>query len=159
MTTFIVTTFVDENGTGADLSLREALALANANPDEDIINFAAALAGQTIVLDPLLSQLTITQSVTIDGDISSSGTADITVDADGNSRVFEINDGAATTITAALNGLVITGGNAGGAGNGGGILVGENDALLLSNATVSDNTSSVSGGGIWTGEGAALTLT
>ncbi|UTW54670.1 S-layer family protein [Kordiimonas sp. SCSIO 12610] len=147
MTTFTVTTLADENDAGATaaapggtgLSLREALALANANPDEDTIEFAPGLLGGTITLGG--TQLTITTSVTIDGDIDGDGSADITIDADGLSRVFQVQGGGSSELFA----LVITGGDPGNGGNmdGGGVRVqGAGTELLIDNSTLTGNATS-----------------
>jgi Ca2+-binding RTX toxin-like protein len=147
MTTFTVTTLADENDAGATvaapggtgLSLREALALANANPDEDTIEFAAGLLGGTITLGG--SQLEITTSVTIDGDIADDGAADITIDADGLSRVFQVQGGGSSELFA----LVITGGDPGDGNDmdGGGVRVqGAGTELLIDNSTLTGNATS-----------------
>ena len=82
------------------LSLREALALADANPGADTIEFAAAyLANQTIVLQQ--GELTVASDVTVDG-----GDLGITIDANGASRVLHLQGGAEVT----LDGLTLTGG-------------------------------------------------
>src|SRR5262245_21114891 len=158
MATFTVTTLIDENDAGATvaspggagLSLREALALANANgtATNDTINFNAGLSGGALLLTS--GQLAITTSgIAVNGDINNDSTPDITISAatsiggdDATSRVFKI-DGAGT-ITAALNGLVIRDGNVFEEPllidqTGGGILVGQGDALVLTNSTVTDN--------------------
>jgi predicted outer membrane repeat protein len=161
MATFTVTTLADETfegsetsgaPNGAGLSLREALALANGNGEADEITFAAGLAGGTLFLQS--GELAITtDGITVDGDIDGDGDADITIDADSAaglddaaSRVFVIDGAGTGTIAAALNGLVIRDGNA---GAGAGIWVGAADAMTLTNATVSGNRASVSGGGIF----------
>jgi hypothetical protein len=163
MSNFVVTTLVDENDGGAGgtgLSLREALALANSDPTTaDTITFNAALAGQTIHLGG--TELAITGDVTIEGDIDGDGDADITVSGQLSSRVFNIDDGGATTISATLDGLLIENGRVIGA-DGGGIRVGAADALTLTNSSVVSNRSegpSGRGGGIFGDAGAAITLT
>jgi CSLREA domain-containing protein len=63
MANFVVDTLadaIDGNTSAGDLSLREAIALANANPGADTITFAGAIGGQTIVLN---NQLSITTDV------------------------------------------------------------------------------------------------
>ena len=67
MATFTVTTLDDSIHAGdGKLSLREALAAANARADADTITFAAALEGKTLALTR--GQLDITHDVTIEGD-------------------------------------------------------------------------------------------
>ena len=147
MATFTVTTLTDESDAGATvvapggtgLSLREALALANANPDEDTIEFAPGLLGGTVTLGG--TQLEITTSVTIDGDIDGDGAADITIDADGLSRVFQVVGGGSSELFA----LVITGGDPGNGSdmNGGGVRVqGAGTELLIDNSTLTGNATS-----------------
>jgi hypothetical protein len=165
---FVVTTLTDEldstnpNATLADmeggtgLSLREALFLANEDPTTaDTITFAANLAGGMIGLDPTLGQLTIDGNVTIDG-----SNDNITVDAQGNSRVFDALYGTST-----INGLTMTDGNAAGtfAGDGGAIQVGTSKAfggaaLTVSNSTITDSLAAY-GGGIAVNAGDSLQLT
>ncbi|MBL4789806.1 MAG: hypothetical protein JKY60_12450 [Kordiimonadaceae bacterium] len=155
MTNFTVTTGNDdafdggdlaaETADGGGLSLREALGLANANADVDTITFDASLSGSTLTLSG--SELVISNSVTIDGDIDGDNRADITIDANGGSRVFNVTGGTST-----LDSLVITGGNAvnGGGINiaGGGGLFFSSPALTVANTTISNN-SAVNGGGIF----------
>src|SRR5215813_7033061 len=166
MANYIVTTLddtVDPND--GQLSLREALALANANGSaHDTITFAANLSGGTLHLTNGELEIT-TGGITINGDINGDGQADITIDAGALSRVFLISDGlyAASTISATLNGLVIQGGNGlgGGVYGGGGIFVGYADALTLTNSIVSGNSNGAEyegGGGIYGYKGAAITL-
>jgi hypothetical protein len=130
------TDLATEADDGDGLSLREALAIANANADFNAITFDASLSGGTLFLISGQRLSITTDGVTIDGDIDGDGTADITVDADSAdglddaaSRVFFISDNNnATTISAALNGLVIRDGKAAG-GSGGGIYIGQADGL------------------------------
>jgi predicted outer membrane repeat protein len=153
-----------ETADGNGLSLREALALANGNASTDDITFAAALAGGTLFLAQGNGQLSITtDGITIDGDIDGNATADITIDADSaaglddaTSRIFFISDGAASTISTTLNGLVIRDGVTG--GSGGAIYLAVADALTLTNATISGNTAGIFGGGIFGRIDAAITL-
>src|SRR6476469_7210730 len=102
MPTFVVTTLVDENDTGASvgspqgagLSLREALALANAG---DTITFAANLVGGTTAgVDDgrlVLTQgaLAITRDVTIEGDLNGDHKADITIDGNHDGGVLAVD--------------------------------------------------------------------
>jgi predicted outer membrane repeat protein len=134
---------VAETADGDGLSLREALALANGNADANTIRFQGNLAGGTLFLASGAGDLDITSNLTIDGDIDGDGDADITISADSapgvddaTSRVFNIDDGGLTAISATLNGLVIRDGYAVG---GGGIALGFAESLTLSNSTVADN--------------------
>jgi len=121
-----------------DLSLREALELANANPGADSVSFAGALALGTINLEAALGQLEISDDVTITG----LGADQLTVDAGGNSRVLEITSG-----TVDISGLTISGGTTTGNNNGGGIISAGD--LTISDSTISGNSAGGLGGGIW----------
>jgi hypothetical protein len=170
MATFTVTTLNDENDAGANvdspggsgLSLREAIALANANGGLDTICFAPALSGGTIRLG---STLTITDKLVIDGDgdILDGGFPNILItgDAFGNDTLtVGLTDIAASqtagtlgdnvqlfaaTAALTLEGLILTGGSAAGSGG----AVSALDGLTLSYAVVSGNMAGTDGGGIW----------
>src|SRR5437868_3155593 len=106
MTTFVVSNL---NDSGSD-SLRDAIAQANLNAGADTITFAMGLAGGAITLTS--GQIEVTDAVTIDGD-------NVAISGNNASRVFEI----ASTGNLTADHLVITGGNAGTNGAGGGINV------------------------------------
>src|SRR5262249_49715960 len=116
MANFVVTTLDDTiDPNDGQLSLREALALASGNNStHDTITFAAnLLGGGPLVLTN--GQLSITtDGITINGDINGDGQPDITIDAGGTNRVFNITDNANSTISATLNGFVIKNGVASG---------------------------------------------
>lgn len=157
MATYTVTTLVDEEDAGASvaspggagLSLREAIALARGG---DTVTFADGLAAGEINLT--LGQVEVEKprgsgDLVIDGDLDDDGRPDITLDAQGASRVMEIApDVDAVTRTqntpVVIDGLIFTGGVASG---GGGINVRETD-FTLRNSEVYGNSASVSGGGI-----------
>jgi hypothetical protein len=113
-------------------SLREAIADAGNGAE---ITFAPQTMGSaTITLAG--SELVVGKDLTIDGDLDGDGTADITVDADYKSRVFNIQSG-----TVVLDGLVIKNGtltandtNALGAG------IFNAGVLTIKNSTIRDNT-------------------
>jgi hypothetical protein len=136
-------TNTDDSGEG---SLRSAIAQTNNTEGADTITFADDLSGQTITLTS--GQLEITDELTING----LGADQLTIDADGNSRIFNIDDGEDSAIAVTLEGLTITGGTA---EDGGGIL--NREDLTLSNSTVSGNSAN-SGGGIYNSFGDSLTL-
>ncbi len=151
MATFIVTTIADDafdnNGLdatdGTGLSLREAIGLAIASAGADTITFANGVGeafetGGTITLGG--TELTLSTDITIDGDLDNDGMSDVTVDADGLSRVMSVTAG-----TVGLEGLTLTGGDAMGAG-GGGILA-SGGTLTLDHSVVTGNTAG-NGGGI-----------
>ena len=138
LATFTVTNLMD-SGPG---SLRDALTQANGDASHDNIEFDSALAGGTIAVTS--GQLQVLQSLTINGP----GADQLTVDAEGRSRVFLIdnfNGGVQSDVY--LNGLTITGGHA---FKGSGIFSPEN--LTLDDVVISGNTSSddfASGAGIF----------
>ncbi len=134
MATFTVTTLSDAAG-AEGLSLREALTSANGTAAADSIVFAAGVTG-TIVLAQ--GVLTVTKDVTIDG-----GSAGVTIDAQGASRVFTT---AAPFVDLSLAQLVLTNGST--TGSGGAILAGQRTTLTLEDTTVTDSTAGGSGGGI-----------
>lgn len=152
--TFIVDTLADEDDGNyliGDLSLREAISLANINGGAlDTVTFNAALTGGTIQL--VMGQLTITDSIKIAG----LGDDVLTVDASGNdptpdvddgfgSRVFFIESFSSSLLDVEISGLKLTGGDV--SGNGGAIL--SNEALTVVDSTIVGNASTGSGGGIF----------
>ena len=136
MTTYTVTTAADTQ-IGGQLSLRQALALADANAGADTIQFdIAAMWSSTITLTG--RELEVGSDFTIDG---GSG---VTVSANGNSRVLAIGgDGVKVTLAH----LTLRDGQS--ARNGGGIYAGTGTELTLSYVVVADNSSGTAvGGGI-----------
>ncbi|WFB37436.1 choice-of-anchor Q domain-containing protein [Kiritimatiellota bacterium B12222] len=138
----VVDTLVDENGAGADLSLREAI---DGAVDGAEIRFDPALSGGRIVLSG--SQLTVNTSLSIDASMLAEG---IIIDADGHSRVIEISSG----IESRIERVTITGGAY--PAQGGGLLVGAHAVLEILESTISENGAS-EGGGIY--NSGTLTLT
>ncbi len=146
--TFTVTT-ANDDGDGEDtgLSLREAIALANASEGEDTIVFDSSLSGEIITLT--LGELGITDDLIIDG----LGADQLTISANHTSRIFNINDGdASNQINVEIEGLTITDGNS---DEGAGIFSTEN--LTITESTVTDNTAQIRGGGIFN-DGGTLTV-
>ena len=140
----VVTTLQDVVADDALVSLREAVAAAGKNDLGTIITFAAALHGQTVTLNG--NALFIDKNVTIDA-----ADADIAIDADDKSHVFEIAAGSKVT----LIGLTITKGLR--KGSGGGIF--NKGSLTVKNCTISKNSTFWSGGGIHNaGTNASLTI-
>ena len=134
-----------------DLSLREAIRLANNNPGPDTITFAPSLNGGTILLD--MGEITLTEVLTITGP----GAALLTVDAQQNSRIFNIT---ATTGNFVIEGLTLTGGkttadNTGfpdSTNSGGAIRSLTSGNLTISGSTITDNSTmgaNAYGGGIF----------
>ncbi|MFK7822324.1 MAG: choice-of-anchor Q domain-containing protein [Planctomycetaceae bacterium] len=121
------------------LSLREAIEIANGTGER--ITFNPLMSGSTIVLDG--EQLEITGDMTIAG----LGATALTIDANGGSRVFEVDDANVT-----ISGLAITGGDASASPDessfdnlGGGIL-NENGSLTLTGVHVHGNSAEWGGG-------------
>ncbi len=147
--TYTVTTLDDELDANpgsdlGDLSLREAIVLANVGGGEDRIVFQTGLTG-IVSLDSSLGQLQITESLSITG----LGQNFTTVDAGGNSRVFDVT---ATGGDVTLQGLTISGGRlTGDDESGAGILFQSGGTLTINNSTVSGNSTTglaAAGGGI-----------
>ncbi len=134
----VPTTFTVANGldSGAG-SLRAAIALADANPGADTINFAAGVNSVTLTSGELL----LSTDVTIAG--PASGTVTVARSAAVGTPQFRIFETAANA-TVQMSHLTITGGVT--AGDGGGIL--DHGVLMLTSSTVSGNSASHGGGGI-----------
>ena len=131
---------INDSGPG---SLRQAILDANSNGSTtNTINFAPALAGQTITLTS--GELKITKSVNIVG----TSTNGETISGNNSSRVFEFASGTST-----ISGLGITNGNSASSSLGGGGIL--NEANLTVDGVISGN-SATKGGGI---ENAGGTLT
>jgi len=161
----LVDTLVDENDgnySRGDLSLREAIALANLWPSTDTIRFDPALTANgpaTIVLTQ--GELKITSSMSIIG----LGADVLTIDASGSdptpavkngdgSRVFNIDDGVVTASIVIISGLTLTGGDV---ASGGAVL--SRESLVLAETVIDRNFAS-DGGGVATvlRDGAALVV-
>ncbi|HEY2415572.1 MAG TPA: choice-of-anchor Q domain-containing protein, partial [Pirellulaceae bacterium] len=139
----VVTTNSDELDAAFDatnLSLREALAFTDANPDADTITFSPALNGQPVLLT--LGQLNINDSVTIRGN----GADNTIVDAQHNSRVFDV---APTAGDITFDGLTLRDGQSAAGADGGGIRSQSSDTLTVLNSRVADNNADGDGGGVW----------
>ncbi len=140
--TYTVNTTAD-NGTGGctttECTLREAIAAANANADNDVIEFDATVfnSQQTIALNG--TQLAIIENsgkLTING----TGADKLTISGNGVSRVFRVSAGA----DAEINALTISNGNGGSLGGG----IENRGRLSLNNLTIT-NSSATEGGGIF----------
>lgn len=147
---YVVTTLVDElDPASTDVSLREAILAANSDAGHQQITFADGLSG-TLTLTR--GELAVTDSV----EISGPGARAITVDANGQSRVFNVDNSASSLLDVTISGLTITGGTSAEAG--GAIYSSEN--LTLAEVTVSDSTSSsgdfLGGGGLFGRDGTVV---
>jgi hypothetical protein len=139
-----------------DLSLREAIELANLWGGHDTIGFDPALAGGTILLT--MGELAITDSLTILG----LGADLLTIDASGNdptpdvnngdgSRILNIDDGVGgATMNVELVGLRLTGGDVPliDEFSGGGAIYSK-ESLSVTDSNISGNAAFL-GGGIFT---------
>ncbi|HEX2476111.1 MAG TPA: right-handed parallel beta-helix repeat-containing protein, partial [Lacipirellulaceae bacterium] len=127
------------------VTLREAIIAANTNTATDLgqtgsgadtIEFAPGLAG-TISL--LFGEMQITESLTINGP----GRDLVTIDAQQNSRIFNILVGFPVGVSHAIRGLTLTRGNATAEG---GAIRSDSPALLLEQMAVRDSTATAGGG-------------
>ena len=153
---YTVDTLIDEidgdYGRG-NLSLREAIAVANAEPGNDLINFDASLRGGVIFLEATLGELLISDSMKIDaGDLPggltiSAASTDATPNlknGDGT-RLLRIDDrDAATQRHVQIEGITLTGGDV--TGNGGAIT--SREGLSLYDVSVLNNSATGNGGGV-----------
>ena len=162
MSNLVVTTLNDEAAgstvlatelaDGDGLSLREALAIANADTAIDTITFDSSLAGGTLTLT--LGELMITESVIIDGDADGSGDdiSDITISGADTSRIFTIDQAGANSIT--LDALTLTDGYTSNWKGGGAIYAGlmspglATGSLTIQNSSFSGNSASGYGGAL-----------
>ncbi|MCA9195597.1 MAG: hypothetical protein KDB03_27685, partial [Planctomycetales bacterium] len=132
----------DGDFSAGDLSLREAIQLANASIGADFITFGPGLIG-TISLAG--SELTITDDVTITGP----GAASLTISGNNLSRILNISE---STATVTISNLTIAGGTS---TKGGGITNQGN--LYLSSSTLSGNTAN-NGGGLYSSPTGTVTI-
>lgn len=151
LTVDILADEADDNYSAGDLSLREALILANLAPDTNTIQFAPALTANgpaTILLSQ--GALEIVGDVTIIGP----GANLLTIDASGNdptpsiadglgSSIFEIRDDTDDLVDVSISGLTLTGGDS---QYGGAILSTEN--LTITGSTITGNHAAQLGGGV-----------
>lgn len=145
LTTFVVNTTVDDGSGAMDgmISLREAIIAANTNAafgdapagaaSGDTIRFDSSLNGSTLTLTQ--GQLVISDDLQIQG-----GQQNITIDGNGNSRIFLVS----TNERVALGGLTYTGGIA---GRGGAIFSASDGPLLVVNSRFTGNEANGVGGG------------
>ncbi len=143
------TDVVDGDYSAGQLSLREAVAIANFQSGTDTITFDAALASQTITLSD--GELELTEDVVITG----LGADLLTIDANHQSRLFSIVLGTDAT----LSGLTLTRGDALG-GSGGGAIH-NRGVLSLDQVEITDSRAlggQGRGGAIYTGGPASTSL-
>ena len=164
----ITVTNATDTPTAGTCTLREAINAANTDAivggcptgeaGTDTINFDNSLSGSKITLGG--TELLVNSDLTIDGDLNNDGTPDIEINAGGSSRVINVYTGiAGPTVNFNLDGLTISGGDAG-TSNGGGIASYPSNNITISNSTISGNTttSGGKGGGVSSSNG-GLTVT
>ncbi len=150
LATFMVTN-IDDAGAG---SLRQAILVADAAPGLDTIEFDGAASG-TIGLTS--GQLNVAESLTINGP----GSGILTIDAGGNSRIFNIDDGnAATFIDVEISGLTLTGGSvtSGPLGDQDGGAINSAENITVTDAVISNNSVGDDRAGISVIGGGSLTV-
>ncbi|MEX2308626.1 MAG: choice-of-anchor Q domain-containing protein [Pirellulales bacterium] len=148
---FMVSAASDELDTNygfSDLSLREALLLASNYSGSSTILFSPTLFSSgpaNILLADQLDQLLIDSDIAIDGP----GADLLTINAQGNSRVFNIASGANVTIS----GVTISGGRVTGTNDGAGIYNAGN--LTLQAVVMTENHADDHGGAVYNTGGTA----
>ncbi len=156
ISTWIVDTDSDvDNGdyTAGDLSLREALSLANATPAMVTIQFDIPVANPTIAVG---DELFIDTDVVIDGTNINALGGSVTLDGEGVGRILKI-DGDITPATVGLTNLTFVNGNADGTNPApfnleGGAVFGLSADISITNSTFTGNTAT-EGGAILTRAG------
>jgi hypothetical protein len=131
---FLVTALLDPGHLSGQLSLREAVNLANALPAGNTVSFDPGLASSTVTLTA--GELLLSRSLAIAG--PSSGP--LTINGNNVSRVFEVAAGASVSLTS----LIVANGQVSSASlnQGGGILNAGN--LSLTDCTLTHNQVAVS---------------
>ncbi len=137
--TFVVTTSVDEVNDDGQFSLREVIQAANEIAGVQTVTFSPDLDGS--VLELTLGEISITESLTIDGSGQNAGVA---IDAGGNSRLFHVT--AASGEAVAFRSLELRGGQA--SGSGGAILADGAALLELDRTWIRGNAAAGDGGAV-----------
>jgi CSLREA domain-containing protein len=141
--TYVVTKVADTNDgvCNEDCSLREAIAAANATPEDDIIVFSSLFdTPQTIVLSGSEMVIANNGSLTINGP----GAHLLTLDGNQTSRI--LSSGADVIVS--IDGIRFTRGNGAGALNTGrgGAIYNVGGTMVLSNSIITQNTAGNGGG-------------
>ncbi len=137
----VVNTTTDGAGSPlGDLSLRQAIALANVATTAQTITFSPTVVAtaQTITLSQGELDLTNAAAATT---INGSGAALLSISGNGASGVFQVEPG----VTAFLTGMTITGGNAQYSGGG---VRDDGGNVTLTDCTITGNAASGGGGGV-----------
>ncbi|TWU51875.1 choice-of-anchor Q domain-containing protein [Rubripirellula reticaptiva] len=133
----------DDDYSAGELTLREAVYLANVAPGINTITFGS-LFDTVQSINLTAGELQINESLAVIGP----GQDLLTIDAQGASRVVNFSS---FNDDLSISGLTLTGGQT--TGDGGGIIFNSSGNLALTGSTVSDNTSTFRGGGIYTVNG------
>ena len=154
------TDVVDGDYSDGELSLREAILIANSRTGADDITFAAGLTSP-IELDG--RELLITDDLTIQGPGAKQLTIRGSSAAGKESRIFGIDDDDSNNeISVTISGLTLTGGQASrGSGDfttGSGGAIRSVEDLTVQDSTLSGNTSTEFGGAIFAGGSGSLEL-
>jgi hypothetical protein len=145
MSTFTVSNTAD-NGTG---SLRCEIGLANAAPGANTINFDSTMFNTPLTIKLTSGQLELSNTSGLQTIIGPA--AGLTICGGGLSRVFQVD----ANVTASITGLTITQGSANGAGAG---VANYGGTTTLSDCTVSANSATGNGGGLYTNAHGTTTL-
>ena len=145
--TFTVTTIADTTGVPGHMSLRDALVKADAGTGHNTINFnlpANQMLNGAFTITLSQGALPSLGNVTIAGP----GAGKLIIDADGNSRIFNISDsGSALDRPTTISGMSLIDGLAADSYGGGAIR--STESLTLSGLVISNNTdANVDGGGV-----------
>ncbi|MBX3401625.1 MAG: VCBS repeat-containing protein, partial [Gemmataceae bacterium] len=130
----------DGNVAAGQLTLREAIALANARSGADTITFATGLNGKTITLGGTALP-NVSGTLTIAGP----GANQLTISANNQSRILFINSGA----TATFSSLTFSNGNSGGPLVAGGA-INNQGTLTVADSAFTNNFATAGGGAIQT---------
>ncbi len=168
---FIVDSLEDNTTADGMITLREAIAAANANSavvdagpgdmDGDTITFDASLIGGTITIDTALGNFEIEDDLVIDG---FDGGFNITISGGGTDRIFNINtsSGVGSNMDVVIQNLNLSDGGTTGTlspgDNGGAILISDGENVTLDFVTITTSTAGGDGGAIFAGDG-TLTIT
>ena len=159
--TFVVDTLLDAvNASDGVTSLREAINLANANPD-DPDTITANLTGTILLTVGGVEDANAGGDLDIRGSVSirGPGADKLTVNANGLDRVFDVQAPAGYFIT--ITGLTITGGSAGGPGGnaaGGGVFNLASELVLARVAIVGNHADNGGAGGGISSNGGTLNI-
>ena len=128
---------LDEDVSVGGISLREAVEIANASELPDLISFADTLNGETIILS--MGELILNGEIFVEGGRNEMGLPGITIDANFNSRIFNIQSS-----NVAIEGVTLVNGQA---EEDGGAIYAQAD-FDIANSVIQDSFAVENGGGI-----------